>query len=79
MNPCPDACKDNTPDRLLAYRQRALKMAGEHLRHAGLSHARACALQDKGLHPQAHEQSRMTQVFLNNALHHLQGHAQTSA
>ena len=73
------AVQDAHPEHQLAYRQRALKLASEHLRHAGLSHARACALQDKGMHQQSREQSRMTQVFLNNALYHLQSHAPEGA
>jgi hypothetical protein len=71
--------QDVHPEPDLAYRQRALKLASEHLRHAGLSHARACALQDKGMHPQSRAQSRMTQVFLSNALYHLQNHAPEGA
>lgn len=75
MNPSPQDFQHTTADPGLLARQRALRIAGEHLRHASLSHARACALQDKGLHQQSSEQSRMTQVFLSNALHHLHSHA----
>jgi len=75
----PHTVQDVHPELQLAYRQRALKLASEHLRHAGLSHARACALQDKGMHQQSREQSRMTQVFLSNALYHLQSHAPEGA
>ena len=63
----------------LAHSQRALRVASEHLRHAGLSHDRACSLQARGKHLQACEQSRMTQVFLSNAIYHLQQHALSSA
>lgn len=78
MNPhaCPSATPDGATKRAslsgLASPQRALWLAGEHLRHAGLSHARACALQAQGLAHEALSQSRMTEVFLNNAIHHLQ-------
>lgn len=69
----PDAttqAADLQPD----HPRRALWLAGEHLRHAGASHARACSLQSQGRAQEAQAQSRMTQVFLNNAMHHLQRH-----
>lgn len=75
MNIPHELLKDLPTERQLAHHQRALKTASEHLRHAGLSHARACALEDKGLHQESSEQCRMTQVFLSNALYHLQHHA----
>lgn len=59
--------------------QKALKMASEHLRHASASHTQACALQDHGQLCEAREQSRMTQVFLSNALYHLHRHAPDEA
>lgn len=68
--PAPAATDPQHPGT--ASPQRALWLAGEHLRHAGLSHARACALQAQGLEQEARSQSRMTEVFLNNAIHHLQ-------
>lgn len=55
--------------------ERALAIAGEHLRRASLSLTRAHALEGQGLHQQAREHSRMSRVFIHNALHHLQTHA----
>lgn len=70
--------KNTTCADLQDPRARALHVASEHLRHAGLSHERACALQAQGDHLQACAQSRMTQVFLSNAAYHLARHTGTS-
>ena len=67
--------KNTTCADLQDPRARALHVVSEHLRHAGLSHERACALQAQGLEQEARSQSRMTEVFLNNAIHHLQRQA----
>ncbi len=55
--------------------QQRLFIVSEHLRHAELSHAQACSLEQGGQTEQARQQSRMTQVFLHNALHHLGLHS----
>lgn len=55
--------------------EQRLFIVSEHLRHAGLSHSRACTLEHAGQIEQARQQSRMTQVFLHNALHHLGLHS----
>ncbi len=49
----------------------------EHLSHAQRSHELALRLQAQGQTEAARQQSRMTRVFLNNALHRIDRHAPT--
>ena len=53
----------------------ALRIVAEHLDHAQRSHALALRLQAEGETEAAREQSRMTRVFLHNALHRIDWHA----
>lgn len=54
---------------------RALHIVAQHLAHAQRSHQQALRLQSRGLSDAAREQSRMTRVFLHNALHRIDDHA----
>ena len=49
----------------------ALRIVAEHLSHAQRSHALALRLQAQGQIEAARQQSRMTRVFLHNALHRI--------
>ena len=53
----------------------ALRLVTEHLRHAQHSHDMALRLQAEGQTEAARQQSRMTRVFLHNALHRIDWHA----
>ena len=53
----------------------ALRIVAEHLHHALRSHALALRLQAEGETEAARQQSRMTRVFLHNALHRIDRHA----
>jgi hypothetical protein len=55
--------------------ERALFVVAQHLRHAQHSHEQALRLQAQGEHEAARSQSRMTRVFLHNALHRIDQHA----
>lgn len=54
---------------------RALQIVAEHLRHAQRSHEHALRLQAQGETEAARQQSRMTRVYLHNALHRIDRHA----
>lgn len=54
--------------------ERALLIVAEHLRHAQRSHELALKLQAQGQAEAARQQSRMTRVFLHNALHRIDLH-----
>ena len=49
----------------------ALRIVAEHLHHAQRSHELALRLQAEGETEAARQQSRMTRVFLHNALHRI--------
>ena len=53
---------------------RALQIVTEHLLHAQRSHEEALRLQSLGQTQAAQTQSRMTRVFLHNALHRIDRH-----
>ena len=52
-----------------------LRIVAEHLGRAQRSHALALRLQAQGETEAARQQSRMTRVFLHNALHRIDRHA----
>ncbi len=52
-----------------------LRIVAEHLHHAQRSHELALRLQAEGETEAARQQSRMTRVFLHNALHRIDRHA----
>ncbi len=54
---------------------RALEIAAHHLLHAQRSHEKALRMHALGQCEAASEQSRMTRVFLHNALHRINAHA----
>ena len=54
----------------------ALRIVAEHLSHAQRSHEMALRLQAQGQTEAARQQSRMTRVFLHNALHRIDWHTQ---
>lgn len=58
----------------LTSADRALQIVAEHLRHAQRSHEQAMHLQAQGQNEAAQEQSRMTRVFLHNALDRIDRH-----
>lgn len=51
--------------------EQALQIAQAHLQRAVRSHQQAVRLQASGQDDAARTQSRMTQVLLHNALHHI--------
>lgn len=55
--------------------ERALFIVAQHLQHAQSSHAQAMRLQARGEHEAARTQSRMTRVFLHNALQRIDVHS----
>lgn len=62
----PSACQDTRP-----LAEQALQIAQAHLQRAVRSHQQALRLQAAGQDAAARTQSRMTQVLLHNALHHI--------
>ena len=66
MSTVPTPCEMTDP---------VLRTVAEHLNHAQRSHALALRLQAQGETEAARQQSRMTRVFLHNALHRIDRHA----
>lgn len=67
----------NTPSQPSGTIDQALRIVAEHLSHAQRSHELALRLQAQGQTEAARQQSRMTRVFLHNALHRIDRHAPT--
>jgi hypothetical protein len=55
---------------------RALQIVTEHLRHAQRSHELAQHMHAQGQIQAARQQSRMTRIYLHNALHRIDLHSQ---